>query len=131
MMEHLFSSFRIKEIELKNRIVMPSIASFFTGEGGSITDHAVEHYRRRAAGGPAMVMMEACAISPEGAVAPNQTRIHDDRHIEELAKIARVIEEEGSVPAMQIHHGGRQISPKVIDQKPLAPSPLPCPSIRA
>jgi len=129
--EHLFSSFRIKDIELKNRIVMPSIASFFTDKEGRITDLAVEHYRRRAAGGPAMVMMEACAVSPEGIVSPNQTRIHDDRYIEELSKIARAIEKEGAVPAIQIHHGGRQVSPKVINQKPLAPSPLPCPTIRA
>jgi len=129
--EHLFSSFRIRDIELKNRIVMPSIASFFTDKEGGITDLAVEHYRRRAAGGPAMVMMEACAVSAEGIVSPNQSRIYDDRHIDEVAKIARVIEEEGSVPAIQIHHGGRQISPKVICRKPLAPSPLPCPAIGA
>ena len=114
-MEHLFSSFRIRGIELKNRIVMPSIASFFTDKEGGITDLAVEHYRRRAAGGPAMVMMEACAVSPEGIVSPNQSRIYDDRHIEEVAKIARVIEEEGSIPAIQIHHGGRQTSPRVME----------------
>ncbi len=130
-MEHLFSSFRIRDIELKNRIVMPSIASFFTDKEGHITDLAIEHYRRRAAGGPAMVMMEACAVSSEGIVSPNQTRIYHDRYIEELAKIARAIEEEGSIPAIQLHHGGRQISPKVIGRNPLAPSPLPCPTIRA
>lgn len=128
-MDHLFSTFRIRDIELKNRIVMPAIASFFAGAGGRITDHIVDHYRRRAAGGPAMVMMEACAVSVEGKVSPNQTRIYADRHIEELAKIARAIKEEGAVPALQIHHGGRQISPKVLKQKPLAPSPIPCPAI--
>jgi 2,4-dienoyl-CoA reductase-like NADH-dependent reductase (Old Yellow Enzyme family)/thioredoxin reductase len=37
---------------------------------------------------------------------------------------------EGSVPAIQIHHGGRQTSIKVIKRKPLAPSPIPCPTIR-
>jgi 2,4-dienoyl-CoA reductase-like NADH-dependent reductase (Old Yellow Enzyme family)/thioredoxin reductase len=37
---------------------------------------------------------------------------------------------EGSVPAIQIHHGGRQTSIKVIKRKPLAPSAIPCPTIR-
>jgi len=130
-MEALFSPFQLKEITFKNRIVMPALASFFTGEAGTITESTVAHYRRRAAGGPAMVMMEACAVSPEGIVSPKQTRIYDDLHIENLSKIASVIESEGAVPAIQIHHGGRQISPKVIRRKPLAPSPLPCPVIGA
>ena len=130
-LEHLFSSFQLKHIALKNRIVMPAVASFFTEEGGQITDLTIEHYRRRAAGGPGMVMMEACAVSPEGIVSPNQPRICDDQFIEGLSKIARVMESEGAVPSIQLHHGGRQISPRVINRKPLAPSPLPCPAIKA
>ena len=129
-MDKLFSPFTVKKIYLKNRIVMPPLASFLIGDDGSITDATIEHYRRRAAGGPAMVMMEACAVSPEGIVSSHQPVIYDDRYIEGLSKIAAVIKEEGAVPALQIHHGGRQTSAKVIRRKPLAPSPLPCPVIR-
>ena len=109
---------------------MPALASFMIGIDGSISDATVEHYRRRAAGGPAMVIMEACAVSPEGVVSSHQAVIHDDRFIDGLSKIARAMKEEGAVPAIQIHHGGRQTSVKVINRKPVAPSPLPCPTIR-
>ena len=129
-MDRLFSPYKIKNISLHNRIVMPALASFLIGNDGSISDATVEHYRLRAAGGPAMVIMEACAVSPEGVVSAHQAVIHDDRFIEGLAKIARAMKEEGSVPAIQIHHGGRQTSVKIINRKPLAPSPLPCPTIR-
>jgi 2,4-dienoyl-CoA reductase-like NADH-dependent reductase (Old Yellow Enzyme family)/thioredoxin reductase len=129
-MDKLFTPFTIKNIQLKNRIVMPALASFLIRDDGSISDAAVEHYRRRAGGGPAMVIMEACAVSPEGVVAPHQAVIYDDRFIDGLARIARAMKEEGAVPAVQIHHGGRQTSVKVINRKPLAPSPLPCPTIR-
>ncbi|MGB5620071.1 MAG: FAD-dependent oxidoreductase, partial [Desulfobacterales bacterium] len=44
--------------------------------------------------------------------------------------IAEAIRAEGAVPAIQIHHAGRQTSAKVIKRLPLAPSPLPCPAIR-
>ncbi len=47
-----------------------------------------------------------------------------------LAKIAAAMKSEGAVPALQIHHGGRQTSSRVIGRRPLAPSPLPCPAIR-
>ena len=129
-MKYLFSPFRIKNIELNNRIVMPGLASFLFEDDGSITERTIEHYRLRAAGGPAMVIMEASAVSPEGIVSPHQARIYDDQFVEGLAKIARAMKAEGAIPAVQIHHGGRQTSVKVIKQKPVAPSPLPCPTIR-
>jgi len=129
-MKHLFTPFQIKNLTLKNRIVLPPLASFLIEKGGAVTDRAVEHYRRRAAGGPAMVIMEACAVSPEGVVSENQARIDSDRLIEGLSRIAAAIRAEGAVPAIQIHHAGRQTSAKVIKRLPLAPSPLPCPAIR-
>ena len=129
-MQPLFSPFTLRGIQLKNRIVMPGLASFLIGDDGSVSDATIEHYRRRAAGGPAMIIMEACAVSPEGVVSNHQARIDDDRFIEGLHKIAAVMKSEGSVPAIQIHHGGRQTSIKVIKRKPLAPSAIPCPTIR-
>lgn len=129
-MKHLFTPFQIKNLTLKNRIVLPPLASFLIEKGGGITDQAVEHYRRRAAGGPAMVIMEACAVSPEGVVSENQARIDSDRLLKGLSRIAAAIRDEGAIPAIQIHHAGRQTSAKVIKRLPLAPSPLPCPAIR-
>lgn len=130
MLKELFTPFTLKKVTLENRIVMPGLASFLIEEDGSITEKTVEHYRRRAAGGPAMVIVEACAVAPEGIVSPHQARIYDDRFVEGLSRIARSIKEEGVVPAVQIHHGGRQTSPRVIGRKPFAPSNLPCPTIK-
>jgi len=130
MIKELFSPFRIKDCHLKNRIVMPGLATFLIEDDGSITDKTIEHYRKRAAGGPAMVIVEACAVSPEGIVSKHQARIYDDRFIEGLSRIAGMIKSEGVVPAVQLHHGGRQTSVKIINQKPFAPSNLPCPAIR-
>ena len=130
MLQNLFLPFDIKGCHLENRIVMPGLASFLIEDDGSITDKTVEHYRRRAAGGPAMVIVEACAVSPEGIVSRHQARICEDRFVEGLARIAQVIRAEGAVPAVQLHHGGRQVPARVINRKPLSPSNLPCPTIR-
>lgn len=129
-MKQLFSPFTIKNCYLKNRIVMPGLASFLVEDDGAFTDKTVEHYRLRAAGGPAMVIMEASAVSPEGIVSPHQARIYDDKFMNGLSRIAEVIRSEGAVPGIQLHHGGRQTSARVIKQKPVAPSNLPCPTIR-
>jgi 2,4-dienoyl-CoA reductase-like NADH-dependent reductase (Old Yellow Enzyme family)/thioredoxin reductase len=130
MIKELFTPFCIKSCRLSNRIVMPGLASFLIENDGSITDKTIEHYRRRAAGGPAMVIMEACAVSADGIVSLHQARIHEDRLIEGLARIAAVMKAEGAVPAVQIHHSGRQTSSRIIHCKPWAPSNLACPTIR-
>ncbi len=130
MLKKLFTPFHIKHCQLENRIVMPGLASFLIEEDGSITDKTVEHYMKRAAGGPAMVIMEACAVSPEGIVSEHQARIYDDRFTEGLSRIARVMKSEGTVPAVQLHHAGRQTPIKIIKRKPYGPSPIPCPTIR-
>ena len=65
-MKHLFSNYRIKNCDLKNRIVMPGLASFLIKKDGSITDKAIEHYRLRAAGGPAMVIMRPVQYRQRG-----------------------------------------------------------------
>lgn len=129
-MKHLFSPFSIRHLELKNRIAMPALASFLIHDDGSVMDEAIEHYRLRAAGGPAMIIMEACGISPEGVVSRHQARIDDDRYLEGLTRIAGAITQEGAIPAVQLHHAGRQTSGRVIGCDPLAPSDLPCPTIR-
>ena len=129
-MKALFSPFPIRRLRLENRIVMPPLASFLIENTGEVTEAAVEHYGRRAAGGAAMVIFEACAVSPEGVVSAHQARIDDERFIEGLSRIAAAMKSEGAIPAVKLHHGGRQTSAKVIGRKPLAPSPLPCPTIR-
>jgi 2,4-dienoyl-CoA reductase-like NADH-dependent reductase (Old Yellow Enzyme family)/thioredoxin reductase len=109
---------------------MPPLGSFLIEKGGFVTHKTIEHYRMRAAGGPAMVVMEACSVTPEGIVSHHQARIDDDRLIDDLSKIARVIKSEGAVPALQVHHAGRQTSARTIGRKPFAPSHLKCPTIQ-
>jgi 2,4-dienoyl-CoA reductase-like NADH-dependent reductase (Old Yellow Enzyme family)/thioredoxin reductase len=129
-MQKLFSPFSIKNCHLKNRIVMPGLASFLIENDGSYSEKTIEHYRLRAAGGPSMIIMEAHGVAPEGVVSNHQARIYDDKYIKDISKAAKVIKNEGCIPAIQIHHAGRQVPSRVINQKPFAPSHLPCPSIK-
>ena len=109
---------------------MPGLASFLIENDGSYSDKTIEHYRLRAAGGPSMIIVEAHGVAPEGIVSRHQARIYDDRFIDGLSRIVTVIKAEGSIPAIQIHHAGRQVPARIIKRKPFAPSILPCPAIK-
>ncbi len=100
---------------------MPSVASFLFDENGTATDQIVEHYKHRAAGGPAAIIIEACSVSSNGFVSPHQGRTYHDKYIEGLSKIAAAIKAEGCLAGLQLHHSGRQTSPKVIKSMPVGP----------
>ena len=129
MLTHLFSPFSLRSLRLDNRIVMPSMGVFLSDQGEA-TDQTMAYYRRRARGGAGLVMVEASGVAPEGVVSPQQMRLYDDAHIKGLQHVAKVIQDEGIPAGIQIHHAGRQVSPKVIGRPPYAPSNLRCTAIK-
>src|ERR1700723_3749836 len=108
-MANLFSPLRIKNIELKNRIVMSPMCEYSSIDGFANDWHLV-HLGSRAVGGAAMVMTEASAVLHEGRISPQDLGVWTDDHIPMLARIFRFIEEHGAVPAMQLAHAGRKAS---------------------
>jgi 2,4-dienoyl-CoA reductase-like NADH-dependent reductase (Old Yellow Enzyme family) len=51
MLEELFSPFRIGPVEMRNRIVMPSMITFLASEVGGVTQRMIDYYAERARGG--------------------------------------------------------------------------------
>ena len=94
------------------------------------------HLASRAVGGAALVFTEATAVNPEGRISPHDLGIWKDEHIAELKKITAFLEQQGSVPGMQLAHAGRKASvtepwnhdklilPADGGWKTVAPSPL-------
>jgi len=68
------------------------------------------HLGTRAVGGAGCVMTEAAAVSPEGRITLGDLGIYEPEHVVELARIARFIRGQGSVPAIQLAHAGRKAS---------------------
>jgi len=62
------------------------------------------------------------AVSPEGRVEDAIAWLWPETASTALEPLAEVLREAGAVPAIQLGHGGRQVSPKVIGQTPVAPS---------
>jgi 2,4-dienoyl-CoA reductase-like NADH-dependent reductase (Old Yellow Enzyme family) len=55
-----------------------------------------------------MVFVEATAVTPAGRISPGDMGIWSDAHAEPLGRIARFVESQGSVPAIQLAHAGRK-----------------------
>jgi 2,4-dienoyl-CoA reductase-like NADH-dependent reductase (Old Yellow Enzyme family) len=135
-MSILFSPFRLRDIEFKNRIFLSPMCQY-SSEEGMPTDWHLVHLGSHAVGGVSMVMVEATGVSPEGRISPWDSGIWSERHVQAFKRITTFIEGQGVVPGIQLAHAGRKASTDVpwrgekpLTKKeggwqPLAPSPIP------
>ncbi len=108
-MSLLFTPLTIKNITLKNRIVVSPMCEYSAIDGFANNWHLV-HLGSRAVGGAGLVMMEATAVSPEGRISIADLGIWKDEHIEKLKEITDFIHEHHSVAGIQLAHAGRKAS---------------------
>jgi NADPH2 dehydrogenase len=114
----LFQPFELKNIKLKNRVVMPPMCMYSAKEDGKVTPFHLAHYQARAIGGVALIIQESTAVLPDGRITVNDLGIWDDDHISGLKQIVSIIKEFGAVPGIQINHAGR----KAKVEHPIGPS---------
>jgi len=68
-MSALFSSFKLKDVTLRNRIAVPPMCQYSAKDGLS-NDWHLAHYANLGRGGSGLVIVEATAVSPEGRITP-------------------------------------------------------------
>jgi 2,4-dienoyl-CoA reductase-like NADH-dependent reductase (Old Yellow Enzyme family) len=109
MSSPLFTSLSIKNITLKNRIVISPMCQYSAKDGFANDWHLV-HLGSRAIGGAGLIIQEATAVSPEGRISPEDLGIWKDEHIAKLTQINQFILSQHSVPGIQLAHAGRKAS---------------------
>src|ERR1700679_2545113 len=108
-MANLFSPLKIKNIELKNRIIVSPMCEY-SSEDGFASDWHLVHLGSRAVGGAALLFVEATAVSPEGRISPNDMGLWKDAHIEKLNQIVNFVHSQGACLGVQLAHAGRKAS---------------------
>jgi 2,4-dienoyl-CoA reductase-like NADH-dependent reductase (Old Yellow Enzyme family) len=127
---HLFSPLQIRRKTLRNRMVMPAMATHFADVDGGITPAIASYLAERAAGGFAMVITENLGVHPTGRSTGRMAMIDSDAALPGLEQIATAIKRHGAIAIAQVNHSGRQTSSRVTGQPLLAPSAIPCPLMR-
>lgn len=106
-MNKVFSSKKIGNVEIKNRLVLPPMVCFtFADEGGFVSEKNINHYSQIAKNGIGLIIVEATAINPNGRLSIDQLGIWDDKYIDGLSKLADLIHENGAKAFIQLHHAG-------------------------
>jgi len=125
----LLEPFRLKNVEIGNRFVMPPMLSRLCHPDGIVSQKLIDYYVQRAKGGVGLIIVEYCYIDEKESKAnQGQLGVYSDQLIAGLGDLAEAIQEWGTKVILQICHAGRCTSAKFMGRQPIAPSAMPSPT---
>ena len=103
----LFEPISIRDVTLKNRVVVAPMHQY-AAEKGFATDWHLMNAGRYAAGGAGLVIMESTKVERRGCGTVGDLGIWEDAHIPGLKRCVDFIKLHNSVPGIQLGHSGRK-----------------------
>ena len=102
----MFTPFRLRDLNLKNRVVVSPMAQYRAVDG-TPTDWHLVHYAERAKGGAGLVYTEMTCVSPEGRITPGCTGLYAPEHEVAWRRIVEFVHAETDAKvAIQLGHSG-------------------------
>lgn len=107
MKTKLFSSIKIRDLVIKNRIVLSPMLTYEANQG-HLTDWHFAHYGKYATAGIGLVFVESTKVDPRGCTTPRDLGLWKDDFIEPFKKITQFVKSRGSAVGIQLGHSGRK-----------------------
>ncbi|MBO0763107.1 MAG: NADH:flavin oxidoreductase/NADH oxidase [Hyphomicrobiaceae bacterium] len=117
MPSHLFSPFRLRGLELANRIVVSPMAQYVAEEGCAGPWHLV-HLGNMSISGAGLLIIEATAVERDARLSPGDLGLWSDENEAALAPIIAFCRKHGAACiGLQLQHAGRKGSVTVAWEK--------------
>jgi NADPH2 dehydrogenase len=121
--DNLFTPIKIKNLELKNRIMMSPMCQYSViKQDGVPTNWHNQHYISRAVGGTGLVMVEMTNVEPDGRITDFCLGLWNNEQKLKLKEIVDGIHSYDAKAAIQIGHAGRKAENAEV---PVGPSAIP------
>jgi anthraniloyl-CoA monooxygenase len=132
----MFQPFRLRSLELANRVMVSAMDMYSAGDGMPSDFHLV-HLGGKALGGAGLVMTEMVCVSPDGRITPGCAGMYTPEHEHAWRRITEFVHRSsGAKIGLQLGHSGRKGATRLMWEgmdQPLAtgtwevcgPSPLP------
>ena len=109
----MFAPFKLREMEVTNRVVVSPMATYSAVDGCPNDFHLV-HYGARAQGGAGIVYTEMTCVSPEGRITPGCPGIYTAEQVAAWARIVDFVHASSKAKfCLQLGHSGAKGSTKV------------------
>jgi anthraniloyl-CoA monooxygenase len=97
--------FKLRELQLKNRIVVSPMATY-SAVDGVVNDFHLVHHGARALGGAGLLMVEMTSPSPEGRITPGCPGLWDDNQQHAFKRITDFVHQNNAHIGLQLGHSG-------------------------
>jgi anthraniloyl-CoA monooxygenase len=102
----MFAPFKLREMEVRNRIVVSPMA-MYSAENGTPNDFHLVHLGARAQGGAGLVFTEMTCVSPEGRISPGCTGMWNDEHVAAWQRVTDFVHANSKAKiCLQLGHSG-------------------------
>lgn len=106
----MFTPFRLRGLELANRIVVSPMCQY-TAEDGLVNDWHLVHLGSRAIGGAGLVIAEMTDVSPEGRITPGCAGMYRPEHVVAWRRVVEFVHQHSAAKiGLQLAHAGRKSS---------------------
>ncbi len=106
-MSFLFQPLKLRDLVLKNRVVMAPMCMFKAKEG-LVNEWHLIHYATRAIGGVGLILVEATAVDRIGRISREDLGLWEDEQVEGHRILVSHIHEYGASAGIQLGHAGRK-----------------------
>ncbi len=103
----LFEPMKLRDVTLKNRIVVPPMHQYSAVKGFA-TDWHLMNAGKFAAGGAGLVVVESTKVERRGCGTLGDLGIWDDKFVEPLSRLVKFIKQQNAVAGIQLGHSGRK-----------------------
>lgn len=121
MNNKIFEQASLGNFIAKNKIARSATYSYLKNEGGYISDEEIKIYEELAKNEIGLIITGLFNISPSGTFENIGPSIHDDKYIEKLQELVKIVHSYGSKIIVQINHAGPKSNAL---ENPLSPSPI-------
>ncbi|MDT8715706.1 NADH:flavin oxidoreductase [Clostridium sp. 19966] len=122
-MAYLKQALETNKLNLKNRLVMPPMATAKAESDGRVSESVLDYYDEKSKGGYiGLIIIEHSFITKQGKASNNQLSIAEDSLVEKLKALSELIHKNGSKAVMQINHAGSAASSEVTGLEVVGPS---------
>jgi len=102
----MFAPFRLRELELANRVVVSPMAMYSCVDG-TPNDFYLVHLGARAQGGAGLVFTEMTCVAPDGRISPGCAGMYRDEHVPAWTRIVDFVHTYTKAKiALQLGHAG-------------------------
>jgi anthraniloyl-CoA monooxygenase len=105
----MFTKFKLRDMELRNRVVMSPMAQYSADENGDLTDWHLVHYAGHAKGGMGLIYTEMTCPSPDARITLGCPGMWTDEQEAQWKRIVDFVHSSTDTKiCMQLGHSGRK-----------------------